>query len=171
MQPSVLIFDVSFSSWARRLTESKILPSVALYLVLGDPSRISHAANCKITLLTVHVQNKLERSACSSLTVSSVVMGDTSTSIFDIVFSRQCISVVPVEHIKKMVSETAAITPVSAPNDVALICFTSGKLAPLLHVFFFSVGSFCIQLIVVAAALMHITDIWIELEFIVHDII
>ncbi|KAK3120949.1 hypothetical protein QOZ80_8BG0643850 [Eleusine coracana subsp. coracana] len=79
VQPSVLIFDDSFTSWAIRLTENKILPSVALYLVLGDTSSISHAANF-----------------------------------------------VPVDRIKRTVKETTEIEPFSAPNDVALICFTSG---------------------------------------------
>jgi acyl-activating enzyme 14 len=84
VQPTVFIFDGSYSSWALRLKESNSLTSVNLYLFLGNLCSISQAANF--------------------------------------------VSVVSVEQIKRSSGGTTrAVEPVSAPNDVALICFTSGK--------------------------------------------
>jgi hypothetical protein len=49
VQPSAFVFDGAFSSWALRLMESDRFPSIGLYLLLGDPCRIGHAAaDCKV---------------------------------------------------------------------------------------------------------------------------
>ncbi|KAF0900499.1 hypothetical protein E2562_032106 [Oryza meyeriana var. granulata] len=80
VQPSVFIFDGSYSSCALRLTESKSLTSINLYLILGNPRS-----------------------------------------------SGQDTNFVSIDHIKRSSGGTGAVVePVSAPNDVALICFTSG---------------------------------------------
>ncbi|XP_062196617.1 2-succinylbenzoate--CoA ligase, chloroplastic/peroxisomal [Phragmites australis] len=79
VQPSVFIFDDSYSSWARQLVGSKNFSSISLYLILGGPCSTGHAANF-----------------------------------------------VSVDHIRRSVRGTTAIEPVSAPRDVALMCFTSG---------------------------------------------
>ncbi|TVU43493.1 hypothetical protein EJB05_09969, partial [Eragrostis curvula] len=79
VQPSVFVFDDSYSSWALRLTASNKIQCISLYLALGDHSSVSQATNF-----------------------------------------------VPVGHIKRSVTETTVLEPVSAPSDVALICFTSG---------------------------------------------
>ncbi|KAJ1267129.1 hypothetical protein BS78_07G032700 [Paspalum vaginatum] len=83
VRPSALVVDAVFGSWALRLTASSRVPSIGLYLVLGDPCGASHAAAANF---------------------------------------------VSVDGIKRSMGADTAVEmePVSAPGELALICFTSG---------------------------------------------
>lgn len=125
VQPTVFIFDGSYSSWALRLKESNSLTSVNLYLFLGNLCSISQAANCKFFRLLFYYCEQAGYIYMRILLPCELWLSATRIYTWKFV---SVVSVVSVEQIKRSSGGTTrAVEPVSAPNDVALICFTSGK--------------------------------------------
>lgn len=136
VQPSAFVFDGGvFSSWALRLMESDRFPSIGLYLLLDDPCRIGHAAaDCKVLpcwtkkTLSLFFFGLMEQCGpYKRLCTHLVVLAFFTHGYFCLGYIG---SVESTDHIMRRA--TATMEPVSAPADVALICFTSGKSGSLL---------------------------------------